>query len=106
MKEKSEIDIKGCFEVLSLFFLLATVSIIMVYSTFDRGVSEFWKNKIDEEKYENESIVSLDEGEMSGDVWEIEKGELVFEYIDSKGEAEVFWQLFEEKTEWNNGEHW
>ena len=98
MNENGEINIKGCFEVLSLFFILATISMIMIYSTFDKGVSKLWQDKIKEENVDNESAVSLDEGKMSGDVWEIRKGELVFEYIESKGETEVFWRLFEEEA--------
>ena len=99
MKEREEIGIKGCFEVLSLFFVLAVVSVIMIYGKFEQGVNDFWENRLYEdtsvEKEENEEIRDADNIETSGGVSDFYKNYLENQYIESNGEIDVFKEIFD-----------
>lgn len=88
-------SIKNCFEVLSLFFVLAVMSVVMIYGKFEQGVEDFWKNGVEEEKTEETEEINLDSQETSGEVSDFYKQQLIFEYMETKGETEVFKEIFE-----------
>ena len=94
-----EISIKECVRVLTLFFILSLISVVMIYSKFEQGVEDFWKNKKDSENIASDSlfydIIDLDSVETSGGVCEIEENSLEKSYIESNGEVNVFMELFE-----------
>ena len=99
MDNSKEITFKEVIQVLSLFFILTIVSVVMIYAKFEQGVEDFWKSKdIYEDTFENSmlgDIIDLDSIETQGDVCEIDQNELENRYKESKGNFNVFNELFE-----------
>ena len=100
MNEKGEITIKGCFEALSMFFILTVISLVMIYGKFEQGVEAFWENILfdgsQEVIKESDSIVNLDEGKISSPVSDLYKNKLTLEYMENGGDVDVFTSIFEE----------
>ena len=90
--ENTEIDIKGCFEVLCLFFILGVISVIMIYSRFEREMTEA---TLDENTEQATGIKDLDSVETGGGVSDFYKQQLFFEYVDTSGEVDVFSSIFQ-----------
>ena len=51
-KNMNKKEIGELFKALTLFFILTVVSIVMIYSKFEQGVEDFWKNE------QNSTVVS------------------------------------------------
>lgn len=90
----NEIKIKDIAKVLSLFFALAVISLVLVYSNFERGMDAAWQDGAREETiFDNEEFcefIDLDNYEISGGVDDFEENQLVFEYMESGGNFDVF----------------
>lgn len=102
MNENKEISLKEVIQVLSLFFILSIVSVVMIYAKFEQGVEDFWKNS---EKYEDViinsdfgEIIDLDSLETQGDVYEFDQKELENRYREANGNLNVFKELFDAYT--------
>ncbi len=101
MNNEKNITLKECIQVLSLFFILSIISVIMLYTEFEQGVENFWKNKEEYlDVFENDGfneLIDLDKVEIKGDVSVIDKKDLTQRYINSGGEVQVFNEIFNEK---------
>ncbi len=102
MNNNKEISLKEALQVLSLFFILSIVSVIMIYAKFEQGVEDFWENS---EKYEDAiknsgfgEIIDLDSLETQGDVYEFDQKELEKRYREAGGDLNVFKELFDAYT--------
>ena len=108
MNNSKEISLKEVIQVLSLFFILSIISVVMIYAKFEQGVEDFWKSKDDyEQVLENSAfcdIIDLDSIETQGDVCEIDQKELENRYNEANGKFNVFNKLFEAYV--NNGPTW
>lgn len=102
MNENKKISLKEVMQVLSLFFILSVVSIIMIYAKFEQGVEDFWNDKEKyEEVLENSGIgetIDLDSLEIQGDVYEFDQNELEKRYKEANGNLNVFKELFDAYT--------
>ncbi|MBO5312703.1 MAG: hypothetical protein J6B29_01930 [Clostridia bacterium] len=92
------ITIKEAFEVMSLVLILSIISVIMVYSSFERGMENMWLG--------NDSLVSavqgmLQENEASSDQTEY-KDIIKSKYEENPEEVDVFYELFEYYSEAKN----
>lgn len=101
MNNEKNITLKECIQVLSLFFILSIISVLLFYTSFDKGVESFWHDKEEYlDVFENETfndIIDLDKVEIAEDVSKFNKKDLVEKYINSGGETQVFTELFEKK---------
>lgn len=101
MNNEKNITLKECIQVLSLFFILSIISVLLFYTSFDKGVESFWQDKEEYlDVFENETfndIIDLDKVEIAEDVSKFNKKDLVEKYINSGGETQVFAELFEKK---------
>ena len=101
MNNEKNITLKECIQVLSLFFILSIISVLLFYTSFDKGVESFWQDKEEYlDVFENETfsdIIDLDKVEIAKDVSKFNKKDLVEKYINSGGETQVFTELFEKK---------
>ena len=96
----NEICIKDVAKVLSLFFALAVISLVLVYSNFEKGMDEAWADIENSETiFDSEEIcqlIDLDNYETTGGVDEFEENPLVLEYMESGGETDVFGNIMKE----------
>ncbi len=105
MNNETEISIKDTVKVLSLFFALAVISLVLVYSGFESKMDDVWQDG--EERitiFENETfcqIIDLDNYKTVGEVYEFDKNQLVSEYIESGGEINVFEEIMTEQVKEN-----
>ena len=103
MNKKGEITIKGCFEVLSLFFILTVLSLVLIYSKFEQGVEAFWQSTLNTQEMEKSSEgmgeINTDNVKIEDQVSDFTKNQLVFEYMDSCGEIDVFSTIFQKYCE-------
>ena len=86
-RENAEIDIKGCFEVLCLFFVLGVISVIMIYSRFEKEMAQATTRLNDDSV---SGITNLDSMETGWGVSDFYKQQLFFEYVNTGGEVDVF----------------
>ena len=95
-----EIRIKDIAKVLTLFFALAVISLVLVYSNFERKIDEAWQDSsIGVDIFENEEfcqLIDLDNYEMAGGVYEFDREELIFDYEESGGTLDVFGTVMDE----------
>ena len=98
MNNEKNISLKDCIQVLSLFFILSVISVLLFYTKFEQGVKDFWQSREEyADVFENEileDLIDLDSVEIPKDVSIIDKNELVKEYINTKGDTEVFNEIF------------
>lgn len=101
MNNEKNITLKECIQVLSLFFILSIISVLLFYTSFDKGVESFWQDKEEYlDVFENDifnDIIDLDKVEIVEDVSENRKNELKERYVNSGGETQIFNELFNEK---------
>lgn len=94
------INIKIAFEVLSLVLILTVISLVMIYSSFEKGIVDFWEK--------NKEVSTLIQDSLSDDIVNLDgvskKDILVKEYIETKGDVDVFSELFGEYSEENKNE--
>lgn len=99
MKENEDISIREAIKVLTLFFILSVVSMVMIYSKFEQGVEDFWENR---EEYKNTvldseifDLIDLDNVKTADGVSDFDAEAKVNEYIESGGEEQVFSSFFD-----------
>ena len=101
MNNEKSITLKECIQVLSLFFILSIISVLLFYTSFDKGIENFWQDKEEYlDVFENDTfndIIDLDKVEIVEDVSKNSKNELAEKYINSGGEVQIFNELFNEK---------
>ena len=90
---ESELCIKDALKVLSLFFVLAVISLVMVYSKFTQAMDSVWQDEKERETiFDNElfcDLVDLDNYETSGGVSEFYEKSYVEEYVECGGNGGV-----------------
>ena len=98
----NEIRIKDIFKTLTLFFVLAVFSVILVYSNFEQGVEDFW---VEEEELADAidqsglfDLIDLDSIVIEKDIQEANNSELIEEYIKTKGDVSVFDKIFQKEA--------
>ncbi|MBQ8145161.1 MAG: hypothetical protein IJ039_00100 [Clostridia bacterium] len=101
MNNEKNITLKECIQVLSLFFILSIISVLMLYTEFEQGIENFWQDKEEHlDVFENEQfndLIDLDNVEITEDVSEFDKKELASRYMESNGEVDVFNEIFTSK---------
>ena len=90
---ESELCIKDALKVLSLFFALAVISLVMVYSKFTQAMDSVWQDEKERETiFDNElfcEIFDLDSYETSGGVYEFGEKSYAQEYVECGGKGGV-----------------
>ena len=91
--------------MLSLFFAMAVISLVLVYSNFEAGMDEAWEDDRNKETvFDNDAfcqIIDLDNYKISGGVDDFEENQLVFEYMESGGKLDVFGAVMDEHLKEN-----
>lgn len=89
---KNGINAKNAFEALSLVFIMTVISLIMIFSNFENGIRDFWDK--------NKELSVLIEDTLTQDYIDVDKVDkktlLKWEYEETKGEVDVFGELFKE----------
>ena len=90
---ESELSIKEALKVLSLFFALAVISLVMVYSKFAEEMDSAWQDAEKKETvFDNElfcDLIDLDNYETAGGVSEFDENDYVKEYVECGGKSGV-----------------
>lgn len=102
MNEAKELNAKEIFITLILFFTLSVISIVLVYSTFEEGIEDFWEeNREVKAHLESNAIfdlIDLDNVKTSGGVYDFDKESLANRYVQSGGKLDLMWELFNESV--------
>ena len=93
MNNKVELTPNKAFKILTLFFVLATISVVAVYGNFAQGVEDFWQDKEEiGEIIEDallEGVIDVDNYEIAEGVSDFDKNYLAECYIEAGGEINI-----------------
>ena len=101
MKNKLELTSNKTFKILTLFFCLALISTVAVYSKFAQGVEDFWQDKKEiGEIIEDallEGVINVDNYEIAEGVSDFDKNYLAECYIEAGGKINIEELLLNER---------
>ena len=101
MNNKLELTSNKTFKILVLFFFLALISVVAVYSKFVQGVEYFWQDKEEMgEAIEDallDGVIDVDNYEIAEGVSDFDKNYFVECYIETGGKMNIEEMLLNER---------